>query len=69
MFTKNKELNTLSQKKSVLKKIEKLEKKDFKDIKFEELIKRIEVFDKEISVKFNFLRIYEFLTFNIQIVH
>ena len=51
---KNKELNTLSQKKSVLKKIEKLEKKDFKDIKFEELIKRIEVFDKEISVKFNF---------------
>ena len=51
---KTTELNTLSQKKSVLKKIEKLEKKDFKDIKFEELIQRIEVFDKEINVKFNF---------------
>lgn len=47
-------LNTLSQKKNILKKLGKLEKSDFKNFDVGELIKRIEVFKKEIYIYFNF---------------
>lgn len=48
-------LNTLSQKKTILKKISKLEKDDFKNFDVGELIKKIEVFKKEVYIYFNFL--------------
>ena len=56
---KNK-LNTLNEKKSILKKIERLDKKDFKNVNFEELIEKIEVFKKEIQVNFNFAEVGKF---------
>ena len=48
-------LNTLSKKKSILKKISKLEKEDFKNFDVGELIKKIEVFKREIYIYFNFM--------------
>ena len=56
---KNK-LNTLNEKKSILKKIERLDKKDFKNVNFEELIEKIEVLKKEIQVNFNFAEVGKF---------
>lgn len=56
----NKKINTLNEKKSVLNKIAKLEKKDFKDINFGELIDRVEVFKKEVNIKFNFSEVGTF---------
>lgn len=56
---KNK-LNTLNEKKSILKKIERLDKRDFKNVNFEELIEKIEVFKKEIQVNFNFEEVGKF---------
>ena len=50
---KNK-LNTLDQKKSIFNKIEDIEKKDFEGINMNELIEKIEVFKKEITINFNF---------------
>ena len=49
-----KKLNTLEEKKSIFKKIEKIEKKDFQGINMNELIEKIEVFKKEVYIKFNF---------------
>lgn len=56
----NNKLNTLNQKKSILKKIEKLEKKDFASVNFEELIEGIEVFKTDINIKFNFAEVGKF---------
>lgn len=53
-------LNTLNQKKSILKKIEKLEKNDFKNVNFEELVEGIEVLKNEINIKFNFSEVGKF---------
>ena len=50
-------LNTLSKKKSILKKISKLEKEDFKNFDVGELIKKIEVFKREIYIYFNFMEV------------
>ncbi len=50
-------LNTLSQKKNILKKISKLEKDDFRNFDVKELIKRIEVLKKEVDIYFNFLEV------------
>ncbi len=47
-------LNTLSQKKNLLKKISKLEKSDFRNFEVKELIKKIEVLKKEVYIYFNF---------------
>ncbi len=49
-----KKLNTLNFKKEILKRIEKIEKKDFQNIKIEEVIERIEVFKNEVTIKFTF---------------
>ena len=53
-------LNTLNEKKSILKKIERLDKKDFKNVDFGELIEKIEVLKKEIYVNFNFAEVGKF---------
>ena len=50
-------LNTLNSKKKILKKISKLNKEDFKHFDIGELIKKIEVFKKEIYIYFNFLEV------------
>lgn len=48
-------LNTLKEKKNILKKISKIEKEDLKNFNMEELIKKIEVFKNEVYIYFNFL--------------
>lgn len=53
-------LNTLEQKKLILKKVELLEKNDFKNVDFGELINRIEIFKKEINILFNFAEVGKF---------
>lgn len=52
-------LNTLNNKKSILKKISKLDKEDFKHFDIGKLIKKIEVFKREIYIYFNFLDVGE----------
>ncbi len=47
-------LSTLNQKKIILKKVSKLEKDDLKKFNMGELIKKIEVFEREIYIYFNF---------------
>lgn len=48
------ELKTLNQKRTILKKISKLEKKDFNKVNLSDLISKIEIFKKDIYVYFNF---------------
>lgn len=50
-------LNTLEQKKKILKEISKLEKTDFRNFDIGKLIKKIEVFKKEVYIYFNFLEV------------
>ena len=47
-------LNTLKQKKAILKKVWKLEKTDLENFNIREIIQKIEVFKKEITIHFNF---------------
>ena len=51
---KQHELKTLNQKRTILKKISKLEKKDFNKVNMSDLISKIEIFKKDIYVYFNF---------------
>ena len=45
------------QKKKILKEISKLEKTDFRNFDIGKLIKKIEVFKKEVYIYFNFLEV------------
>ena len=52
-YEKNR-LNTLNNKKDILKRIEKIEKKDFQNINISDVIEKIEVFKNEVTIKFTF---------------
>lgn len=50
-------LNTLNHKKSILEKISKIERNDLQNFNMKELIKKIEIFKKEVHIFFNFLEV------------
>lgn len=57
---KRDKLNTLNEKNSILKKIETLDIRDFKNVNVGELIEKIEVFKQEIKVNFQFAEVGKF---------
>ena len=47
-------INTINNKKDILKKIEKIEKKDFQNINIGDVIEKIEIFKNDVIIKFKF---------------
>lgn len=58
--SENEKLNKLCNKKTFFKKLEKLEKKDLKEVNLGELIEKIEVYNNEININFNFFKTENF---------